>query len=1247
MRILVIRGKNLASLAGEFTLDFQSEPLASAGLYAITGATGSGKSTLLDALCLALYEQTPRLSGIAGSTAIIDIGSFAVTPGDVRTILRRGCSDGYAEVDFVASNAIRYRSRWAVRRAHGKANGKLQQSEISLTRLSDGQALGDHRKTETLKLIQNLIGLSFEQFTRAVLLAQNDFTAFLKATDDARAELLQNLTGTESYAKISMLAFERMKAEKEKLAALQEKWQSLEPLTPESRAEKTAQLQAQSAQLEVLIQQKLAIEAQLRWYQLGDQLQEEQSNARAILVAALTNKNAAAARASQLELLDKVQSARPLCSELTRLDQAETDAAHANDLAQIALVQAQTALDAYAVKHIAALQQCESAEVAKAQAQPDIDAAKAVDASIATLTPQVAAALHECSSAADQLQLELRQQAGAAARMQSDQAKLAAAQQWLKNNAALRPLAQAWQRWETLFDEAKIILDRCAKATLSVAELDLEVATFNLDFSRASETKTLAEQALQQALAQLTQLDTDCAAFDVEQLVAEKTALELSQTQRQTALGICEKFIHISDLQRQQDRQLQQHDAASSELADVLSANLLQLPLLQCAAQTAQESLQLATLATSKNAESMRAALQPGQHCPVCGALAHPYAEHSPAFQMLKSLQEQLSTKQKALRDLELGIAAAQANRVNAETSITHLRVSLTQLDAERAALNVLWANHAMRQALDAVPELRRVQTLNTQLSAGRIELVRLGALEALYRGTLKRKEAAQAEFNASNTRLTKAKDAFVNLDAARTAANRTLETAQRDLLEFSKQLENKQSQLDGAFAAPNWREQWRQDPSAFVTQRRSEVDAWTEQLENVAALNTNIAQLQITLSVCEKACALAAGQHAIRREKHASLALTLQNYSAHRNALFAGQPIRQVEAMLNSAVLQAKAALTALEDAMKTAQAGRTRMQEVASQTDIRLALERNAANLARLNLDRWLLKFNSENSAAPQNLTLLALNALLNVSPEWRAIERAALQALSNAVQSAQAVLNARSESLSSHHGEQSVFEARDALQPRLAQLQTHLSALSEAISELKVAIKHDADHALAADALQGKIEAQTADAFVWAQLGDLIGSADGKKFRNFAQQLTLDILLSHANAHLQSLTRRYRVQRIENSLGLLVVDQDMGDEVRSVHSLSGGESFLLSLALALGLASLSSHRVQVESLFIDEGFGSLDSESLDIAMDALDNLQSQGRKIGVISHLQELTQRIPVQVHVQRQAGGASKLSFATLG
>ena len=160
-------------------------------------------------------------------------------------------------------------------------------------------------------------------------------------------------------------------------------------------------------------------------------------------------------------------------------------------------------------------------------------------------------------------------------------------------------------------------------------------------------------------------------------------------------------------------------------------------------------------------------------------------------------------------------------------------------------------------------------------------------------------------------------------------------------------------------------------------------------------------------------------------------------------------------------------------------------------------------------------------------------------------------------------------------------------------------------------------------------------------WAKLNELAGSADGAKFRRIAQGYTLDVLLSYANVQLRQLSRRYRLERVPDTLALQVIDQDMCDEIRTVHSLSGGESFLVSLALALGLSSLSSNRMKVESLFIDEGFGSLDAETLRVAMDALESLRTQGRKIGVISHVQEMTERIPVQIRVSRAGNGRSYL------
>jgi exonuclease SbcC len=166
-------------------------------------------------------------------------------------------------------------------------------------------------------------------------------------------------------------------------------------------------------------------------------------------------------------------------------------------------------------------------------------------------------------------------------------------------------------------------------------------------------------------------------------------------------------------------------------------------------------------------------------------------------------------------------------------------------------------------------------------------------------------------------------------------------------------------------------------------------------------------------------------------------------------------------------------------------------------------------------------------------------------------------------------------------------------------------------------------------------------------WARLADPIGCATGAKFRKIAQGYQLDLLLAQANQQLQQLSRRYQLERAPESLGLLVIDRDMGDERRSVHSLSGGESFLVSLALALGLSGMAQGSVQIEALFIDEGFGTLDPESLQIVMDALDQLQAQGRKVIVITHVQEMQERIPVQIRVERVGLGHSQIRLLTSG
>lgn len=248
--------------------------------------------------------------------------------------------------------------------------------------------------------------------------------------------------------------------------------------------------------------------------------------------------------------------------------------------------------------------------------------------------------------------------------------------------------------------------------------------------------------------------------------------------------------------------------------------------------------------------------------------------------------------------------------------------------------------------------------------------------------------------------------------------------------------------------------------------------------------------------------------------------------------------------------------------------------------------------------------------------------------------------LHGLETAVTTARAVLEDRRRALDSHLQTPAPETPEDDLAAMVEERQQTCDAAQETAAQQRVRLMHDTAQRDKGRDLDAKMAAQRQVTDLWATMNELIGSAKGDKFRRFAQSLTLDRLLGMANAHLADLTPRYVLQRTPGGeLDLQVIDREMGDEVRGVASLSGGERFLVSLALALGLASMSGDRALVESLFIDEGFGALDSDSLDIAISALEALQATGRKVGVISHVQAMVERIGVQVRVTKAGGGRS--------
>ena len=1247
MKILKISGKNLASLAGEFEVDFQQEPLASSGLFAISGPTGAGKSTLLDALCLALYDATPRLLKVLGrGSALPDVGKETVNAQDTRTLLRRGTPDGYAQVDFVGNDGASYRARWSVRRSRTKAEGALQATAMSLHQLPALQPIGG-TKTEVKEEIEKRIGLSFDQFTRAVLLAQNEFSTFLKTEDNERGELLETLTGSSIYTDISMRAFERAKKEKQVLERLGEKLADQRPLSPEERAETETLCSAADTALHTIDLRKAVLELQQRWHQETHKLQAQVASAQQALDSADAERAAAEERRAALAQWELLQPARPLIDDVARLagEISSTGAALEASRAQAAQAVASEAQLAQAVQLAAA--DLLAKEAAQRDAAPLLDQAKALDAGIAAHLPAHEQA-KQAAQGADQANEAARAALHALQQRQlTTQAEQEAGRQWLASHQQWQALAQSWQLWDQLFVQAGQAAAQADAADASMAESARQVR-------QALDTTQAAQAALASAAAELALRDAErrealaaVQTIDGQGLQEQRGQLEAHAR----ILSSAEKTWSELARQRQalahwQAKAAQLAQAAQTE-STALAAEAAQTALLEARLAQAEKSLKGAEAACAASVEQLRANLQDDLPCPVCGALEHPYSHADDALQaMLASLQDDVLACRTQVRGNLERLATHKAALAAHMREQAQTAAELSALPSIIDGLNAQWQPHADTLQLPPVDE--RTDWFTQQLADNAAGLQALAQQEAVLRQASARREQAQATHELASSEHARCTSTVAEAQA-RLAQLQAQQAGNADKGETARAaLDALLAQLDGAFAdadgAEDWKEGWRAGPAAFRAARESESRQWLKQQADQDkrghALATLAAQLEAALLAAGKA------QHTAQ-EAHAAFAAADKQRTAlqaQRSALWQGQSVAEVERALAGATAQAKEQLAQQQTAAQSASQQRTRLDEACAQLSQRLAALREQEHGAAAALHDWLRQFQEAHPVhAPTDMA--GLRARLAIAPDAMRAERDALQVIADRHTAAVSVLAERRQQLAAH-----VQQPPEALEMDVAALQAALDALLQErqaangeATRLRLAIAQDDARRHSAQAMLAQIEAQAVIERRWASLNELIGSADGKKFRNYAQQFTLEVLLGYANAHLNHLARRYQLERIDNpnnpSLGLMVRDQDMGGELRSVHSLSGGESFLVSLALALGLASLSSNRVRVESLFIDEGFGSLDTETLRVAMDALDGLQAMGRKVGVISHVQEMTERIATRILVQPGSGGKS--------
>jgi exonuclease SbcC len=352
------------------------------------------------------------------------------------------------------------------------------------------------------------------------------------------------------------------------------------------------------------------------------------------------------------------------------------------------------------------------------------------------------------------------------------------------------------------------------------------------------------------------------------------------------------------------------------------------------------------------------------------------------------------------------------------------------------------------------------------------------------------------------------------------------------------------------------------------------------------------------------------------------------------RQTLFADKNVDAEEDRLRLDFEQAKTAQSSVQRRIDSAQ----QLLQIAKQQQTRLSSELLAAKTTLEDQEDIF-----QEALASSDFAIETDFVSARLSQHERSHLSEQQQQIDYQLKQAKSLLQQTEQALADKQANPLTLKRKDSLLDEQQQAQSESNRLIESIGAMTQKLKDNEDKKGSQQSQLKAIAEQKQNLQVWRQLNELIGSSSGKKFRAFAQGLTFDIMVNHANTQLHKMSDRYLLARDDNSpLELNVIDNYQGGEIRSTKNLSGGEGFIISLALALGLSKMASQNIRVDSLFLDEGFGTLDEESLDIALDTLTSLQQEGKLIGVISHVQALKERILTQIQVKKLSGGFSQIT-----
>ncbi len=1200
---------------GQWSIDF-THPAYSNGIFLITGPTGAGKTTILDAICLALYGRTPRLNKISKGS---------------NEIMSRQSGECIAEVTFQTPGGTFF-CHWSQRRARLKPDGELQPPRHEISDAKTGQLL-ETRLRDVADQIEKKTGMDFDRFTRSMLLAQGGFAAFLQAPPDERAPILEQITGTELYSQISIKVYERWQQERDKLKRLQAELAGIQLLSDEEELLLRNTLKDNQSVATALITQIDAMRNALNWLNTLAALQKDMAALNKEWQGFTQRQQAFQPEMMRLDRALKTLSVQGEYVKVTALrehHEGETknlhDAISNLPLQEIALTASLQRKQAAADN----LQQSRSLQRAEADV---IKIVREIDVKISEKRSLIEAANKVIKTVQRQLQeCNIRIKQAEESRTKST-ALLNENEQYLVDHAidtrlvenltAIKKTFEALQQLNTSHGKAHDAYKKTTKerdtAIAECSKIEAAHEKTRTGLNAAQQQHTQVAEAINLLLkdSELSQWRVELDTLKQRRLLLEQTASALlrinAALKTLEELSVCYDALLVQRLEIASEMTLKSEDKA------------------RCEKEVNYLEIQVTLLSRIRDLDDERKLLEDGSPCPLCGATDHPYARGNvPA---IDEAQSTLKAAKEAVKDVSVILTGLQVRMVEVEKDIKQTQ---RDVDEKKAALDT--DERQCAEALSSLdiddPSQGRLIKVESEQAVVQLKIDEISNTIKDVEQKERTLKVLQRTLEGARTKFNDAEKTLQQTRHRRQMLERDLERLAAECATLTEQLAAAHQDALEEVTAYGIKEVSIASMKNILDTLTRKREAWQVKLTDKERLQKGIAAIEAELETQKTLLKKLDEERLTRDADHRELAGQLDILSSQRSKLYGIKSPDEEERHYADAV---DAADKVLEQA---------RVQHNSVQDGV------NALKARLTSLNESIQKREEELAAAQQVLKERLTQAGFVDELDYQAAcmtdeERQLLTAQKEALEREQTELETRRKdkaaALSVEQQKAITDQSSDVLQDEMSQLDVRLKEVQQEMGGINQRLSdNEARLAAQKERLKG-IELQEKEHRRWDVLHDLIGSADGKKYRNFVQGLTFEIMVTHANSQLQKMTDRYLLVRNDaQPLELNVIDSYQGGEVRSTKNLSGGESFIVSLALALGLSSMASRNVRIDSLFLDEGFGTLDEDALETAITALTGLQEEGKTIGIISHVSALKERFNTQLKITPKTGGRSSIN-----